>query len=392
MSKPLTISAADSRRLLMSGLGLLENPLRPCTPASLYKTIEQLGFVQLDTISTVERAHNHILWTRLHTFTPAQLDALQRKGKIFEHFTHDASLIPCCHFPHWRHRFNRVTLGKWINSRLGPRKDEILAAIRARIEAEGPLLARDFEDPDHTPGTWWHWKPSKAALEYLWRSGELTVPRREKFQKVYDFTHRALPHVVNQPPPSLDDHIDWACTTALSRLVIATPTELAQFWNAISIAQARQWCKTNLATGKLIPITQQLADNTHRQALAFATLSKQLKKLPDPAAHTRLLSPFDPLIRDRKRLKHLFGFDYRFEAFVPAPKRKYGYYVLPILRGDQLIARLDPQLNRDTATLTIRKIWPEPNTTRANLASIPQAIEQFANFCNAKHIILPPKK
>ncbi len=388
MSQPLTLSASDSRRLLLQGCGLLEDPTQTCTPKKLYTAIERLGFVQLDTISIVERAHNHIMWTRFHAFRPLQLDSLQERGKLFEHFTHDASLIPSIWYPHWRHRFERVQWSNWIDSRLSNRKDELLNAVRTRIEKEGPLLARDFEDKEHQRGAWWDWKPAKAALEYLWRTGELTIPRRDKFQKVYDLTHRVMPKEHAAPTPTSQEHIDWACTTAVERLGAATPGEIKQFWNALKPAQVAAWCTQGLKDGRLIEVRIDGAKGS-KKGIAFHDIAKALKKLPPAEPVTRLLSPFDPLIRNRERLERLFGFSYRFEAFVPEPKRTHGYYVLPILRGDRLIGRLDPKLDRKTSTLDIRRIWFEPEAAAQDRGSVTHAIEEYAAFCGAKSIKFP---
>ncbi len=390
MSQALHISAADSRRLLLHGCGLLDDPTRACNPKSLYSAIEQLGFVQLDTISIVERAHNHIMWTRFHQFRPAQLDALQERGKLFEHFTHDASLIPSIWYPHWRHRFGRVQWSKWFDSRMASRKDELLHAVRSRIETEGPLMARDFEDKDHQRGEWWDWKPAKAALEYLWRTGELTIPKRKNFHKVYDLTHRVMPREHAAPAPSLEEHVEWACSTAIERLGVATPGEIMQFWRAISPAQVTAWCKHELKRGRLVEVTIGGVDR-NKKGFASVDIEKRLKQLPEVKPMTRLLSPFDPLIRNRERLERLFGFSYRFEAFVPEPKRTHGYYVLPILQGDRLIGRLDPKLDRSNSTLSIRRIWFEPGTSAGDRSETNKAIEDYAKLCGATTIKLPRK-
>ncbi len=374
-----------ARRDFLARHLLADDPRAPCTPARTLKLVRTLGFVQLDSITAVERAHHHIIWSRLHNYQPQYLDKLQRAGKLFEHFTHDASLIPIEHFPQWKHRFDRVQWSKWISSRLGSDGLATVELVRTRIAAEGPLMASDFADPSARRGTWWEWKPAKAALELLWRKGELTVPQRRNFQKVYDFTHRIHPHYHTLPAPPLADHIDWACSSAMDRLGIATPSEIARFWNAISISQARAWCADAAAAGTIVPVHVESVDGSTRPAFALPEIVNRKRELPPPPDHCRLLSPFDPILRDRARCARLFGFDYRFEAFTPALKRKYGYFILPVLRGEHIIARIDPDLDRARREFRVRNIWFEPGRggTRDKHA-LRSAVDNFSTFLNVK--------
>lgn len=385
MAKHATISAAEHRRLFLNASLMSEDTDAKADARATLGLIRRLGFVQLDTISIVERAHHHILWTRRHTYQPGTLDRLQRSGHLFEHFTHDASLIPAEWFPHWRHRFERVQWSKWFDIKLKDRKEELLATVRDRIRQEGPLLARDFDDPTHQRGTWWDWKPAKAALEYLWRTGELSIPKRDGFEKVYDLTERVLPKHHSAASPDLPSHIDWACATALERIGAGTATEIAAFWKAISIAQARQWALTNVNEGRLEKVTIETADGPRP---GFALPNWRRHSAPNPIEEVRLLSPFDPVIRDRNRCLRLFDFNYRFEAFVPGPKRSHGYYVLPILKGDQFVGRLDPKLDRTTGTLHIRGMWWEPHirTTKSLRNQVDEGIERYAAFCKASRV------
>jgi uncharacterized protein YcaQ len=400
------ISVGDARRLFMHAQGLLDDPHDPPPAtqagraAAAYRMIERLGFLQLDTISIVERAHHHILWTRLHWHRPdgpGVLDILRTrprgKPRLFEHMTHDASLIPTRWFPHWRHRFARSTESAWLKERLGADRDRVLLEVKSRITANGPAMSRHFENEDEqtqtgagqngSPGGWWEWRPHKAALEHLWRKGELTVAQRINFQKVYDLTERALPHVHSLPAPDEEAHTDWACRTALERLAVATPAELAAFWRAIPIARAAAWCRAMHTSGEVIPVLVESADGSKpRAAYAPANWRSRLARAPEPRPALRLLSPFDPILRDRARAKRLFNFDYRFEAFTPAPRRKYGYYVLPILEGDRLIGRLDAKTHREHGMLQVLGLWWEPRiaATRERQRRLGDALDNLAQF------------
>ncbi|HMV84599.1 MAG TPA: crosslink repair DNA glycosylase YcaQ family protein [Blastocatellia bacterium] len=397
MNSPL-IPAESARRLLLGAQGLLADPARRATPTTVARLIEQMGFVQLDSINYVERAHHLTLGSRLDDYRHAHLTSLlETRRHLFEHWTHDAAAIPTLWFAHWKPRFAHYEIklrqGRWWEPRLGKEPEKTLSLVRERIAREGPLRSQDFEhERQGAPAGWWDWKPQKAALEYLWFTGELMVTRRESFQKVYDLTERVLPECAKLPPPSETDHLEWACRAAFERLVIATPKEIADFWHLITLAQARHWCEQAAKSGRIVPVTAAaLNGEKPRAAFALADWQTRLRKLPEPPERMRLLSPFDPVIRDRARLARLFDFDYRFEAFVPEAKRRYGYYVLPILEGDQFIGRIDPKFQRNRDTLEIRQVFWEPQirVTRARKQRFKEALERLANLIGATRIELP---
>lgn len=376
-----------ARTLLLQGLGLLDDPT--CSTSDAIADIERLGFVQLDSINIVERAHHHILWTRRHSYRPDEMETLQARGDIFEHWTHDASVIPTRWFPHWKNRFSKVAWDTWLRHRMGPRYRKVLNDVLERVRTEGPLSARDFENPNAKSGAWWDWKPAKAALEYWWRSGELAVPRRVGFEKVYDLTSRVLPHVHDVPAPCLDEHTEWACRGALERLGVATPREIAGFWGLLTVSQAAKWCAAAAARGEVITARVE-GTPASRVAFALPNWRTRVEEVSQPHMRMRLISPFDPLIRDRARCELLFSFSYRFEAFVPEGKRRHGYYVLPILRGDRLIGRLDPKFDRSTATLLIRGVWWEPSIrpSRALRKELELAVSSYCEFLGATNFAL----
>lgn len=401
MSATPQISTNAARRLFLAAQGMLADPTRKATPATLAKLIEQMGFVQLDSINYVERAHHLTLGSRLDTYRHEHFThLLETKRQLFEHWTHDASAIPTAWFAHWKPRFKRyagrlLNPSSWIN-RLGKERDQILAFVRQRIEQEGPLRSQDFEhNRQGQSAGWWDWKPQKIALEYLWFTGELMITRREKFQKVYDLTERVLPHHSTLAQPTEAEHIEWACRTAFERLVIATPKEIAAFWDAITLAQARQWCEQAAKSGELVAVVIEAANGEKpRASFALSDWQTRLRKLPDAPDRIRLLSPFDPVIRDRARVQRLFGFDYRFEAFVPEPQRQYGYYVLPILEGEQLVGRIDSKFQRERGTLEVRKVYWEPTlkVTKARQKNLHEALVRLADLIGANRFTLPGNK
>ncbi|HEX6861198.1 MAG TPA: crosslink repair DNA glycosylase YcaQ family protein, partial [Thermoanaerobaculia bacterium] len=263
-----------------------------------------------------------------------------------------------------------------------------------RIRAEGPLLTRDFEDerPAGTDKTWWGWKPHKAALEYLWRTGVLAVARRESFHKVYDLAERVYPHAHEAPRPEDEAHVAWACRSALERLGVATPAEISGFWHAVSIEEARAWCTRAAASGEIVPVAVESLDGERATAsFALPDWESRAASLPPAPPRIRLLSPFDPILRDRKRTLRLFGFDYRFEAFVPDGQRRYGYYVLPILEGERLVGRLDAKLHRSEGLLEIKGLWWEPGVrpAKGRQAALEAALGRLAGFVGAERFSVP---
>ena len=396
MNPPL-IPAAAARRLFMGAQGLLENPARPATKASLLKLVRGLGFVQMDSINVVERAHHLTLHTRMDSYRQPQFErALEKDRSLFEHWTHDASAIPVEWFPHWKPRFRRDKariLGNawWQYHFRGIDGDQVVAQVLERITREGPLKSADFEHPEKR-GPWWGWKPQKAALDYLWRIGELAIARRVHFHKLYDLTERVLPAQRAAPEPDEDAHIHWACSSALERLGVASPKEMAAFWAVLEVPQVQAWCEREAKAGRIVAVMVEGADGSKpRPAYAAVDWEKRLKQLPDAPDRTRLLCPFDPVLRDRARALRLFGFEYRFEAFVPDGKRAYGYFVLPILEGAKILGRLDPKFHREKDLLEIKGLWWEPGVkaTRARKKALEDALERLAKFIGATELRLP---
>jgi uncharacterized protein YcaQ len=340
---------------------LAEPPQGPAQGHGLLDVIERLGFVQLDSINTVARAHDLILFARRRRYRPEHLKRLYERDRgLFEHWTHDASVIPMGFYSWWhlrRQRDAEELKGRWRKDRRAGFESQF-QVILDRIAEEGPLCASDVgEGEARGSGGWWDWHPSKTALEYLWRSGALCVVGRDGFRKRYDLTERFVDNALTVPAPEVEQTIDWCCRAALTRLGFATSGELAAFWRHVTPAECKTWCAEHLANGTLIEIEVEGADKSWRKAVAFA----DLPDLPQPQVTKclRVLSPFDPALRDRKRAERLFGFNYRIEIFVPEPKRVYGYYVFPILEGDRVIARVDKKAFRDADDLVVRALWPE---------------------------------
>ncbi|RVT86551.1 winged helix-turn-helix domain-containing protein [Rhodobacteraceae bacterium CCMM004] len=352
---------AAARRLFLHRHGLGASPSGPGRGADLLGLIEALGFVQVDSVSTVERAHHMILHSRRTRYRPAHLrPLLERDRRLFEHWTHDAAVIPTAFLGHWQHKFARDRA--FIERRWKSwRREGYQARFRPvldHIARHGPCRSDTFAEPEGKTGEgWWDWHPSKTALEFLWRSGRLAVTRREGFRKVYDLAERVLPPP--RPVPSEAETVDWACAAALDRLGFATSGELAAFWDLATPAEAKAWVADALAQGRVDPLDVIGADGRPRRAVAWPGTPAGAAALPPAPGVLRILSPFDPALRDRARAERLWGFRYRIEIFVPAERRSYGYYVFPLLDGEHLVGRLDMTADRAADTLAVTALWPE---------------------------------
>ncbi|MEP1613269.1 MAG: crosslink repair DNA glycosylase YcaQ family protein [Roseobacter sp.] len=363
----LHLNNHQARRLFLDRHALSETPSGEAKGPDLLQLIERLGFVQLDSINTVARAHDLILFSRRPRYRAKALKSLYEQDKaLFEHWTHDAAVIPVSYYPWWhvrRQRDAEKLRNQWQNGRRDGFEKQFQDVLN-QIKAEGPLSSSDVgKGEKRGSGGWWDWHPSKTALEYLWRSGALCVVGRDGFRKRYDLTERVLEetlHTAPVDPDHLAKTIDWCCAGALDRLGFATPAELAAFWDHISLNEAKEWCAQELALGHLQPITIGAVDGQKRASFARPDVAQDVGLRTDPTTRLRVLSPFDPALRDRKRALRLFGFDYRIEVFVPEAKRKYGYYVFPILEGDRIVARVDMKAFRDQDVLRVKALWPEP--------------------------------
>ncbi len=354
---------AAARRLFLHLHALAEPPSGPARGADLAALIARIGFVQVDSINTVERAHHMILFARRASYRPEALKRLvERDRAAFEHWTHDASIIPMTLFPMWKHRFARDALRLRDSWKRFFREgyEAQVGTILDRIARDGPVTSTDVGVGEvRGKGGWWDWHPSKTALEWLWRTGAVQITRRDGFQKVYDLTERVIPDAHRLAMPDEAAVIDWAASSALDRLGFATPREIAAYWAAITPEEARDWCKAETQRGALCEVAVESADGTHRHAFARPDVMAAAAAAPEPPGRLRVLSPFDPALRDRARAERLFGFRYRIEVFVPEAQRQYGYYVFPLLEGDRLIGRIDMKAQRDRGLLQVRALWPE---------------------------------
>lgn len=363
----------------------------------MHEMLLRLGYVQVDPIVAVERAHHHILFTRNSHYRPDDLrKALEKDRTAFESWTHSAAILPMESFPWWRHYFARA---RSFEAHPGYRqyfapvtlrlRNRVLAAVRER----GPLRPRDIT----TPKVGWHdpyfAKPTlaKLTLEYLWRTGVLAVAARDGQEKLYDLVERVVPARFRVRAPARNAYVDWVCERALERLVVATPGQIARFFDGIGVAEARAWC----ARGQRVrEVVVEAADGRCQEGFyALPSVLERLDAFPEPSRRLRLLNPFDPVVHDRGtgRTEQLFGFDFRMEIWVPPTKRAYGYYVLPILEGRRFTGRVEVKLERERGVLRAPAVWWERSVPRtgARKQALRRELGALARFVGAKRVVGP---
>ncbi|VAW06011.1 FIG074102: hypothetical protein [hydrothermal vent metagenome] len=383
---PFRINNRDARRLWLNAQGLARAPTG--TPDVL-ALIKQLGFVQLDTLQNVVRAHHHILWSRNQNYREQMLDKLLGQDRtIFEHFTHDASVIPMDYYPVWQRQFGRMRQKleqrEYYRSTLA---SDDLYAVKARIEAEGPLSSHAFDTKIIGKKEMWARPPHKRALDHLWYVGDLATSHRENFTKYYDLTERVIPSALREAGHDDAYKMDWLCKGALERLAFASQGEIQRFWGAMDAKETKQWIKEN--TDILVPVEVETANGEWITVYALENIEDRFESCMKPNSRLRILNPFDPVVRDRDRLTRLFGFDYRIEIFVPAAQRKWGYYVYPLLEGDRFVGRIEVKADRKIGKLIVLNLWKEPGIkwTDARLRKLDAELTRLAQLVAAKEIV-----
>ncbi|SNS98531.1 winged helix-turn-helix domain-containing protein [Tropicimonas sediminicola] len=347
----------------------------------LDRVLHGLGFVQVDSVNTLARAHDLILWSRRGRYRPEALERLvSHRRSAFEHWTHDAAVIPMPFYPMWRMKFARDEArmrARWPAARREGWEAEIDTVLR-HIGDHGPACSNDLGgDEKKGSSGWWDWHPSKTALEFLWRSGQLAICHRRGFRKFYDLTERVIPAGHLAPRLDADEIVDWAMWEALQRLGFGTSGELAAFFDIVTRDEAKAWCTRALTAGRIIEADVEMADGSRRRSFTTEEILDSISTLPEPSSRVRLLSPFDPALRDRARAERLFGFHYRIEIFVPEARRRYGYYVFPVLQGDRVIGRIDARRTGDA--LVVRAFWPEAGvrTGKGRLSGLKAELERI---------------
>ena len=366
---------ARLRRLALAAQGLLQVQPYGRGLAGARKTINHLGYVQIDTISVVERAHHHVFYARVPEFEPAMTHQLLLNRDIFEYWAHAAAFLPIADFRFSLPYKHAIKSGQthWYRTR----DTKLMGELLARIRAEGPIRSRDIETNTTKRAGWWDWKPAKKALEQLHMEGDLMVSDREGFQKTYDLTERVLPSHVNAQIPSMEEFAAHMVDQQLRcHGVVSLKGFTYQRRNADLRKAVKALVNERLAQRMLEPVQVSSGEVFLLAAGAFE------RSLPRLNSRMLILSPFDNSVIQRDRLKALFQYDYRIECYVPAAKRQYGYFCLPLLYRDEFIGRMDCKAHRKTSHLEIKSLHFEPHHFDEDqvIAAFVDAVTQFCHF------------
>ncbi len=385
--KHITITKNRARRIAVHASLLSSKKSRVKGEKGISQIIDHLGYIQIDTISVVERAHHHTLWNRQNSYKHEHLDTLLSKNRqVFEYWGHAASILPMkdyrFYLPYMKKCQNPTS--SWTKKRKNACAP-IMEDVINRIKDEGPLGSRDFKsEPGKKPNGWWDWKPAKNALELLFSEGRLMVSGRTGFQKSYDLAERVLPDNINREYPT---DIEIGCffvRRALQSYGMATAKEIRDHIFSADKKSVEIGLSKMKDTGEVIPVKIKSLDKETYFVLK-ESLDKLLK-LKKPVSRVQFLSPFDNLIIQRERIERLFDFYYKIECYLPSSKRKYGYFSLPLLWNDQLIGRMDSKADRKSKTLIIRNLVIEENFKDIEnlLPDLGNALEKFilVNGCS----------
>lgn len=379
----MKVSLAEARRLLVCAQGLESNWKLPAGTEGAAQVVERLGYVQIDTIAVIERAHHHVIWTRYPGYQAAHLDdLLSRDRRVFEYWAHAAAYLPMrdyrYYLPRIRHYAQEHRARHWLAE-----NRSLAKKVLARIAAEGPLGTADFEHIGEQRGPWWDWKPAKRALEYLFWSGKLMIAGRRNFQRLYDLSEKVLPPELDTSMPQPEESALFVARRALQSQGLTT---VKQKDGGLSETKKVGRALAELAeAGEAVQVqVEGLEKEVFYAWKSLLTVSRPRRR------QLHLLSPFDNLVIDRRRTQQFFGFEYRIECYTPAPKRKYGYFTLPILWGDALVGRLDPKAERREGLFRVKGLILEPGFKPDDTfcQALAHKLRAFAAFHNCSEVLV----
>ncbi|EKM6265512.1 crosslink repair DNA glycosylase YcaQ [Escherichia coli] len=384
------LSLADARNLHLAAQGLLNKPRRRASLEDIPATISRMSLLQIDTINIVARSPYLVLFSRLGNYPAQWLDESLARGELMEYWAHEACFMPRSDFRLIRHRMLAPEKMGWKYKDAWMQEHEAeIAQLIQHIHDKGPVRSADFEHPRKGASGWWEWKPHKRHLEGLFTAGKVMVIERRNFQRVYDLTHRVM--------PDWDDERDLVSQTEAEIIMLDNSARSLGIFREQWLADYYRLKRPALAAWREARAEQQQIIAVHVEKLGNLWLHADLLPLLEcalagklTATHSAVLSPFDPVVWDRKRAEQLFDFSYRLECYTPAPKRQYGYFVLPLLHRGQLVGRMDAKMHRQTGILEVISLWLQEGIKPTTMLQkgLRQAITDFASWQQATRVTL----
>jgi uncharacterized protein YcaQ len=380
-----------ARRIALHTQLLDDNVSLPAGKEGAAQAIERLGYVQIDTIAAIERAHHHTLWTRLPDHRHAHLHDLQAVDRrIFEYWGHALSFLPMADYRYSLPRmraYEEPGYAGWTGY-MHENFGQLLNPVLERIRAEGPLGTKDFDGRADKSVHAWMPKPARAALMLLNLRGEILVSERRNFQCYYDLAERVIAPGTDTSMPTEEELAAFVVRRCLDAYGVAMEKEMRQFLGGAAPEMIAREVARLVESGEVLPISVEGLNG--EPYYARRELLERAARLGEMPPRVRLLSPFDSLIIQRERMKRLFSFDYTLECYLPEAKRVHGYFVLPVLFSDRLVGRLDPKADRKTKTFIVRSLKFEPGFDgfASIIPPLAQTLAAFARFNGCERIEL----
>jgi uncharacterized protein YcaQ len=382
-----TLSLDAVRGLMIAAQGLDDKPKPRPTKKAVRSIIRQMHILQIDTINVIARSPYLVLWSRLGDYNPRWLEELLAEGALFEYWSHAACFLPIEEYPLYRHLYD-----SWLGGRAHQWLDEnsaLAETVLNHVRTNGETRSSDFERTDGQKTGWWNWKEEKIALEYLFYAGELMVRKRHNFQRIYDLRERVLADVAELPEVSLAEAHDQFVLNTIQALGVVKAEWIPDYFR-LSKTDTKAALKRLAQQDRLMTVE---VEGWNVPGYIHPDNSKQVEaaaKGKVPQSKTTFLSPFDPLVWDRRRALDLFGFDYKIEVYTPAPKRKYGYFTLPILYNNSLIGRIDPKAYRKEGVFEVKALHLEPGVVvdDALVAELKSALHACAAWHKTPQVIV----
>ena len=381
------LSAAAARRIALAAQGF--DDARPSGRVDRRhgrKVFDHVGLIQVDSVNVLVRSQELPMFARLGPHRRDLIPAMVEGGELFEFWGHMASLIPVAHQPLFRWRMERAYNGAAYDElvRLARERPGYVEAVFDEVVERGPVISSELADPGRKQGPWWGWNHGKQALEYLFWCGRITARRRSNFEREYDLPERMLPPaVVAAPTPTEHDARRELLLMAGRSLGVATMRDLCDYYR-LNIPLTRPRLPELVEAGRLVPVQ---VEGWKEQAYLHPDAVR-----PRRIRARTVLSPFDSLVWDRARTERLWDFHYRIEIYTPAPKRQYGYYVLPFLLGDDLVGRVDLKSDREADALLVQAAWVEPHADAGEVAGeLAEELREIAGWLELDRITVSRK-
>ncbi len=344
--KEIKLTKIDARKLVTASQYHLNKHRFTEGTEGTYQTIQHLGYVQIDTISVVERAHHHTIWNRHHSYSPQHINTLQEnQRRIFEYWAHAAAYLPMENYRFCLPRMKRIRNNgtHWF-----PRDKHMIRRVLDIIKNEGPKQAKDFKTPNHKSEPWWGWKPTKIALEYLFMEGRLMVTKRKGFQKIYDLAENVIPEGTNTRMPTPTQMAGFLIESGLRSLGLISVKDIV-YQRKDGVERVKTVFERKRKKKEILAVRIEGVNDLYYTTPELLGVLDM--KTP---VYLRFLSPFDNLVIRRQRVVELFDFSYQLECYVPVGKRKRGYFSLPILYRDGLVGTMDAKAHRKEGVFSIR--------------------------------------